>query len=265
MSIKTPFILLWVIFLGFSGCGKPDSGHPAQQPVTSTSPPLHILFIGNSYTGVNDLPSIFTQLADSGGHAVMAGSLTPGGYTLLQHSRTPATVTRIKSQKWDDVILQDQSYLPALAQERERELNPGVRELVSLIRENGAQAMLYLTWGREKGLPEQGFADYASMQDQLTEAYLAIAEEQKIPVAPVGEAWRTALSHDKNADLWQSDGSHPTMEGTYLAACVFYAAIFEQTPEGLNYLAGLQPDQAWAMQLAATETVLANKSRWLIQ
>jgi hypothetical protein len=264
MISKLLIVLLLLEGIFFHGCGYFSSENSFPKPVSVFGPVLHVLFIGNSYTEVNDLPSLFTQLADSGGHPVVAGNLTPGGSTLLQHSQDHVTLDRIKSQKWDEVILQDHSFMPALTKERERELNPGVRVLAAAIRENGSQLMLYLTWGRQKGLPEQGFPDYDSMQAQLTEGYMEIAREQKIPVAPVGEAWKAALGHDKNADLWGPDGSHPSLEGSYLAACVFYAAIFGQTPEGLRYYAGLPPGDAWAMQVAATETVLANKSEWML-
>ena len=33
--------------------------------------------------------------------------------------------------------------------------------------------------------------------------------------------------------LWIADGNHPTVEGTYLAACVFYTAIYRESAEGL--------------------------------
>lgn len=248
----------------FSGCGQPqqEPAPQAQAPVSLSGPVLQLLFIGNSYTSVNNLPSLFAQLAASGHHAVEVVMIAPGGYTLAQHSTYPSTLAGIKGRKWDGVILQDQSFMPALEKGRTQEMDPGVRALVTLIRDNGSQPWLYLTWGRQKGLPEQGFSDYGSMQIQLTKGYMDIAQEQNIPVAPVGEAWKTALSHDASAPLWGPDGSHPSLQGTYLAACVFYAALYQETPEGLDYTAGLPKAAAFAMQVAATETVLSDKAKW---
>lgn len=262
--MKKALLILALAGLVAAGCGEPAKAPPpqAQAPVSLPGPVLQVLFIGNSYTSVNGLPQVFTQLAASGKHAVQADMVAPGGYTLAQHAAYPDTLSRIKSRKWDDVVLQDQSFMPALEKGRAQEMDPGARTLAGLIRDNGSRPMFYLTWGRQKGLPEQGFSDFAAMQAQLTQGYMDIAQELKIPVAPVGEAWKTALSHDSSVPLWGPDGSHPSVQGTYLAACVFYAAIYGQNPEGLDYTAGLPKETAFAMQVAATETVLADKGKW---
>ena len=63
-------------------------------------------------------------------------------------------------------------------------------------------------------------------------------------------------------DLWQDDGSHPTEQGTYLAACVFYAVLFRQSPQGLTYGDGLAADTVRVLQTLAADTVLAEPARW---
>ena len=42
--------------------------------------PVHVLFVGNSYTSVNDLPSLLTALAKSLGQTIETGAHIPGGY-----------------------------------------------------------------------------------------------------------------------------------------------------------------------------------------
>jgi hypothetical protein len=81
-------------------------------------------------------------------------------------------------------------------------------------------------------------------------------------VAPVGYAWSTVRTEDPRMDLWQADGSHPSEAGTYLAACVFYAAIFGQSPEGSTYTAGLPAVTAALLQRTAGATVLTDPARW---
>jgi hypothetical protein len=90
------------------------------------------------------------------------------------------------------------------------------------------------------------------MQAAIDEGYTALSTLGNADVVPVGEAWDRALGRNPAPDLWQSDGSHPTVEGTYLAACVFYLVIFQRSPVGLGYHDGL-PDQIAArdQQLAA--------------
>jgi hypothetical protein len=227
-------------------CKWPSNGQPV----------LHILFIGNSYTSVNDLPGTFTQLACSGGHAVEATSVVTGGWRLTDHAASSNTLDMIKQQKWDYVVLQEQSEVPAIADLRMGVMYPAARQLVAKIRERGAQPLFYLTWGHRDGLPYNGMPTFAEMQNELTIGYTGIGLELGVPLVPVGKAWQKELSQPKVLDLWQSDGSHPNEQGTYLAASVFYASIFKQTPEGLGYLSSLSKESAQALQTIAAETVL---------
>lgn len=81
-------------------------------------------------------------------------------------------------------------------------------------------------------------------------------------VAPVGAAWQTAVAQKAFPALWQDDGSHPTVQGTYLAACVFYATIFRQSPMGLSYHDGLSDAEAIKLQEVAATTVFTDAAQW---
>ncbi len=214
-----------------------------------------ILFIGNSYTYVNDLPNTFAELARSGGHKVEVGISAQGGWTLANHASSSDTLDKIKSTQWNLVVLQEQSEIPAVAQWRIQQMYPAARTLISDIRAAGAKPMLFITWAHRDGLPDNGMPNFSSMQSQIDLGYLNIAAEQNVPVAPVGYAWAAVQNQYPQIKLWQEDGSHPTMEGTYLAACVFYADIFQQSPEGLSYQAGLTNETAQALQKTAAQTV----------
>ncbi len=238
---------LALMLLLFTGC-----------PSQNTLPGKSILFIGNSFTAVNDLPGMFVQLAKSGGSAVNARMCAPGGYRLIQHVSDPSTLSKLSSQKWDIVVLQEQSQAPAIQTERETYMYPAVRSFDGLIRKAGSVPLLYMTWGRKHGCPEIGFSDYGSMQEKLIEGYLGIAKELSIECAPVGIAWKTAVERRPYLELWAADGIHPSPAGTYLAACIFYAVIYHHSPEGLNFTAGLSFSDAGFLQAIAAETVLKN-------
>src|SRR5689334_14671481 len=75
-----------------------------------------VLFIGNSYTYVNNLPEMFRQLALSLGDTVTVGSSMPGGYTFEMHSTYAPTLAAIHSEDWDFVVLQEQSQIPSFPQ-----------------------------------------------------------------------------------------------------------------------------------------------------
>ena len=77
-------------------------------------------------------------------------------------------------------------------------------------------------------------------------------------LAPVGDAWRVALRSDPKLVLHDADHKHPNAAGTYLAACVFYATLFGQSPAGLpGRIAGLSDGDAQRLQAIAWKTVQA--------
>jgi len=221
-----------------------------------------ILFIGNSYTYVNDLPRVFTDLARSGGHRVETAMAAQGGWTLADHVASTSTLDLLRSSKWDFVVLQEQSEIPAMEQSRTTSMYPAARLFVGQIEGLGARPMFFITWAHRDGLPDSMLMDYQTMQFSINRGYLGIAEELNVPLAPVGYAWLIAYGQDPQLDLWQQDGSHPTQQGTYLAACVFYAAIFHQSPEGLNYLDQLPINVAKELQTVAANTVLNDPKQW---
>src|SRR5690349_388345 len=151
----------------------------------SPTVPLRILFVGNSYTSVNDLPAMFAQLAGAGGHPVETGMAAPGGWTLSAHARSAETLHKLKSSKWDIVVLQEQSQVPAIEPARTETMYPAGRSLVRLIVNVGATPIFFLTWAHRDGLAESGLPDYEAMQRQISRGYLGIAQELGAAAAPV--------------------------------------------------------------------------------
>jgi hypothetical protein len=227
-----------------------------------STPCTRVLFVGNSYTSVNDLPSMFTSLARSGGHRVEIGSETHDGWTLADQAAAPATTAALAATHWNIVVLQEQSQIPAVEQLRQQQMFPAARHLATMVRQAGGQPLFFMTWAHRDGWSEDGLADYSSMQSAIEEGYQTIAKELRAPIAPVGEAWRVLVAQESNPALWQDDGSHPTAKGTYLAACVFYASIFRESPNGLSYRADLTANEALLLQQVAASTVLDDPPIW---
>ena len=237
---------------------------PACESAPKAGASLQVLFIGNSYTMVNDLPSLFAKLACSGGYRVQTGMAAEGGWTLAQHVSAAETLGKLNQQRWDFVVLQEQSQIPASPADRIQTMYPAVRQLVGQIRALKAQPILFMTWGHRDGWPEAGLPDYNAMQSQLSAGYLGVARELSVPVAPVGAAWQEARTQAPALNLWMDDGTHPNSAGTYLAACIFYAALFRQSPAGLPYRADLPPETAQVLQGIAADIVLKNPGQWYL-
>jgi hypothetical protein len=232
--------------------------------VASASPDsLAVLFVGNSHVYTNDLPGMFVFLAEAGGRNAFVDQSALGGYWLEQHLVEPQTLEKIELGAWDYVVLQEQSQVPVIEHWRINSMYPSIRTLDSMIKSHGCSTALYMTWGwRDGGIHELNgysspeFRDYFHMQDSVSVAYRMIAGEVGARLSPVGEAWAVARLRDPLIELWQADKCHATVKGTYLAACTFYAALFEASPVGLSYFAGLDTADAKFLQLAAERAVL---------
>ena len=223
-----------------------------------------ILFIGNSYTFVNDLLGMFTKLAKSGGHRVETGMSAQGGWFLSDHVNSAETLSQIKSSKWNFVVLQEQSELPASEQLRVSRMYPAARTLVKKIKEVGADPILFITWAHRDGWPDNGMPSYENMQSAINIGYTTIGHELDLRMAPVGYAWSKLRQQNPQLNLWQEDGSHPSEQGTYLAACVFYSVIYKESPVGLSYTGNLSTEDAQLLQKMAADIVLTHPEFWNI-
>jgi hypothetical protein len=230
--------------------------------------PVEILFVGDSFTSYpnTDLPEMFTHLAELGGHEVNVSSITRSATSLAFHSRNKNLMAKINEGNLDYIVLQETEKIPSVPEDRDQYMFPIVRELNSQITDNGAQTILYMTWGYKDGFPQAGHETYVAMQNAIAESNMMIANELDIPVAPVGIAWQTALERDPNLDLWLEDGGHATVTGMYLSANVFYAVIFGKSPLDLPYSDkfGIDEETTRFIQQVASEVVLENPENWNI-
>jgi hypothetical protein len=216
---------------------------------------MRILLVGNSYTA-GTRRAFDQQVGLRKG--VVAGYITPGGWTLEKHLESQNTTDTIRTGNWDVVVLQEQSQLPSLPGKHGKRFHESVDALVKLIRESGARPILYMTWGRRNGDEANPHVnpDYTTMQDRLTAAYRAAGDRNGVPVAPVGEAWRRvrAANPSLGKQLYRKDGSHPSAKGAFLAACVLTATIFGEE-------AKLPVGEAELLKKCAREAVAAERAR----
>jgi hypothetical protein len=192
-----------------------------------------ILFIGNSYTYFNDLPAIVSNLAQYRNQCtIQARMVAPGGWRLKDHWEKGIARQLLDAEKWDFVVLQDQSSLGMdyWVEGKDHVNNdevfqPYAEKWAAAVHAKGAMPVFFLTWaGRDA--PED--------QPALSYAYSRAAKETRSLLVPVGIAWEAVRrEHPEIGLFYEGHGSHPSPAGSYLAACVFYAAIFHQNPLGL--------------------------------
>lgn len=183
-----------------------------------------VLFIGNSYTHSNDLPSMVSNVTSANGVDLEIEMIAPGGWTLDQHAVDPAVRAAITNGDFDVVILQEQSETPAVPHLLGDESIPAAEALGTLAADSGARVILFETWGHRNGSMNTGHRTYASMQTALTSGYWLMADAADGTVAPVGTTWARSLDAN-SVVLHQADGSHPTPAGSHLASLVIARTI----------------------------------------
>jgi hypothetical protein len=211
---------------------------------TRGAPALKVLFIGNSFTARNDLPGLVAQLAAARGGSLQHRLISAGGASLRMHWNAGQAARAIGDGDYDHVVLQEQSTLPVKNAQR---MHENIRLFDDAIRAAGAKTVLYMTWARRHS-PES--------QQAISEAYTNIGRELGAVVVPVGTAWQTFLAQYERPVLHDRDDSHPTLAGSYLAACVFLAVLFNVSPVGVDCdVGGLSADDRPLLQKTAWETV----------
>lgn len=228
--------------------------------------PLDVLFVGNSYTHYFEMPELLRGMAESSGCKLNVEMVAPGGTNLDAHSRSGQTLSAIASADWDAVVLQNFSTLPSLPVPELREKTfPSVGALVSAIKQNNPSTSIYyyVTWGRRDGdrvrcQKNPMVCSFEGHTEALQRGYSLYQEEFGGALVNVGGAFLRA-KHDKTSpvkhrDLYDRDGSHPSLMGSYLAASVFFATLYNSSPEGLSYPRGLSETTAKYLQSIAART-----------
>ena len=229
----------------------------------------NVLFIGNSYTEVNNLPQMVSDIAHSMGDDMTYSSNTPGGCTFQQHYINQS-MQMICQGGWDVVVLQEQSQYPSFPQSQvEAEVFPYAEQLVDSIYAHNpcAEPMFYMTWGRRDGDQQNAqyfpvLGTYEGMDSMLCLRYTYMAEANDASLCPVGRVWRYLRANHSDIDLYASDGSHPSQAGTYAAACAFYTLIFHRDPSAITYTGNLTPVEASIIRDAVRTVVYNNLTQW---
>ena len=229
-----------------------------------------ILFIGNSYTYVNDLPGLLSSVAQSTGDSTIYDSNCIGGYTLQLHSTNSVTLQKIAQSDFDYVVLQEQSQMPSFPiSQVQSSVFPYAKTLDSLINvaNSCTETVFYMTWGRKNG--DAGncsvwppVCTYSGMDSLLRLRYLQMANDNNAIVSPVGAVWRYLRNNYPNLELYNADESHPSLAGSYAAACAFYSVIFRKDPTSISYISSLDSIDALTIRNAAKLVAYDSLSFW---
>ena len=232
-----------------------------------------VLFIGNSYTDVNNLPQLIASMAEAGGDTLVFSANLPGGSTFNNHLNNSTTVSLIQQGEWDYIVLQGQSQEPSFPDGQfYSETYPYAQQLCEMIRQYNPEAKIvfYMTWGRKNGdqyncpyFPP--LCTYEGMDSLLYLRYMTMAEDFGAEVSPVGALWHYLRDHQPEIELYASDESHPSLAGSYAAACSFYSVLFRKNPRELVYNPGIDEEQAEHIKIAASKVVYDSLAKWFVE
>ncbi|MFT4652869.1 MAG: hypothetical protein ACI82S_000512 [Patiriisocius sp.] len=230
--------------------------------------PHRILFTGNSFSfynnGIHNHLGGLVRSADQweGGKNLFRLMTLSGGHI---YEQLPLLEVMLSQQdaRWDAVVLQAHSNEPITSKKQEK-FKQSLGNAINMLKQEKVLPILFMTW-EYKGDSQMG--------EKLALAYKNMAKKHQVPLIPVGLAFANAQQQHPDISLYVADVlgvkvagnltaltykksiKHPSQAGTYLAACVFYAALYNQSPEGLPFIADLPPEQAIKLQKLAWQTV----------
>lgn len=218
VTAKLRRALLVSALSGLGGCVP----QRAVLPTPPTGPGLHLLFVGNSLTYMNNLPGILEALADSAHQPLLETRMVAKpDYSLEDHWNDGEARTTIAAGGWNVVVLQQG---PSSLESSRALLLQFAKAFADPIGKANARAALYQVWPT---------IDRATDFARANESYRLAAVAVNGLLFPVGEAWLAASRRDPAVPLYAFDGLHPSVEGSYLAALVMYATLYDASPVGL--------------------------------
>lgn len=209
-----------------------------------------ILYIGNSYTYLNDTPAMMDSMAKAHGFTPEISKFTKGGATMKYHINNETCRSLVEVGNYDYVIIQSQSVQPALVGTPEG--IPIMEEMMNMINyvrkhNKNAKILLQITWGREHGNDglqnkdfykkhTEIFVNYDTMQTALNKgtrvmAYIFNADG----VIDTGKVWTYMRKKHSDIYLYGKDGSHPGYNGSYLATCTIFTHIYNKKVNANKY------------------------------
>jgi hypothetical protein len=244
------YVCLTLVIITFWSC---SSDPIAQDKIISTGKKDYkILFVGNSFTFYNSGVDFHLQQmlnADKSSDSInyLVQKIAVSSYTLQDHYTDSLTVRKIAGDKWNTVVLQEQSTRPIN--------NPDLfllyaQKLDANIKKVGAKTTLYMTWA-----PKATPTDI----NQIAASYISVGQNLKAPVVPIGKVWQYIINKYPTMNLYFTDDKHPNLLGTYINACCFYYSLFEKNPLENSYIPiGISTTDASRVKQAVKDYISQN-------
>lgn len=195
---------------------------------------LRVLFVGNSFTYVHNVPRLLEGIAASlPGPCIETSMIASGGATLEAHWNSDSVAQRIREGRWTHVVLNDQSTFgegwfvegASRVGTSGRELAHFTRLFVDVIRGAGAKPVLLAHWS-DDGAP-------ARDQQALDYLFAKVARSTGSDLSPVGTAIKRMRTELPDAATpYFTDKHHLSSIGAYMEALILYSTLVDRSPIG---------------------------------
>ncbi|MBT8290812.1 MAG: hypothetical protein KJO93_08240 [Muriicola sp.] len=243
------FLVFFTLVLSL-GCSQSSEDTTLPDPETEIEfQAKNVLFIGNSHTnynlGIDHYLKGFTSQADLDFIPTIE-KITMDGASMQDHLENANTLAKLNERDWDVVILQENS---TVASEQTTEAITSLQEMKFALPNNKTKIYLFMTWTYE---------NEPAMLTNIRATYEQAAPLVSGTVVPIGLAFKE-IADDPTSEvtLYNTDGIHPSIEGSYLSAAMFYAAIYDKDPVLNSYSAGLETAMAGYLRRKANEVWMA--------
>ena len=236
------------------GGGGGSSSMPAPQQPTVADAEIKLLFMGNSHTGVNNVPGLVAQMVRAARPSRTVASVEAPDWLFLGDRATDsASLQLLHERAWTFVVLQAQEYSSS---GQFTYPTTGAESLVRMTNEEvHAVPILFPEWPR-RGINET---------QRIYSLHVSIAQKQPACVAPIPQAFDVAITRTPDIPLWADDGNHSSLQGAFLASLVIATTMTLTPPDQLPFLpsVGLDSTVQQRLRAVAAETIAANPPRLL--
>ncbi|MCJ1805541.1 T9SS type A sorting domain-containing protein [Flavobacterium covae] len=228
-----------------------------------------ILFIGNSMTYYNNMPTLFQNLANTKGKNVEVQQYAQGGTGFVNHVNDHNIYRLFSSQKWDAIILQPGTgESVGFSSSTKTTINRGRRLMDSIQKYSPCSKIILYEISNGIGSNNNGggnYENYFASQTKIKDSITAIAHGMKVPFASAGECFKEHYISSKDLLLHSTyNDVHPGLKGSYLVACSIFNTLYQENIAPCNFYGGIDEITAIYLQKISDSVVLKNKPNWLI-
>ncbi|MGA2497004.1 MAG: SGNH/GDSL hydrolase family protein [Tepidisphaeraceae bacterium] len=249
-------VTLLISMLAFTGF----PAGAAEKKDGNAKTPYRVYFIGHSlYSfGSCNVPAAVQYLSEVAqvDRPIQATTFIKGGARHEDYLNSPEVMKRLREEPWDIVIIagnmNDMAHPERVNLEYAKKLDQEVKS-------RQIRLLEYVAWPWVKVSGDQIFEQRMRAQEAFNQPLLDLAKETGATLVPSGPGLVNVIKKDQKflADLKYGE-VHISPLGYYFTACVLFASIYNQNPEGLPSVFreyNIDKETARILQATAWETV----------